>query len=99
MTYAPGELARTGVRGAIWQGLAFAPCRRDDGLIGMPADDILGLPAEQALGGGIPVGEAEGSVVHHARHRHPRELQLELVEQQIAFVAQATLGLITAAAL
>ncbi|MCB5291379.1 lipopolysaccharide biosynthesis protein [Arthrobacter sp. SO3] len=24
MTYAPGELARTGVRGAIWQGLAFA---------------------------------------------------------------------------
>ena len=24
MTYAPGELARTGVRGAMWQGLAFA---------------------------------------------------------------------------
>ncbi|XAS63706.1 lipopolysaccharide biosynthesis protein [Micrococcaceae bacterium Sec5.8] len=24
MTYAPGELARTGVRGAVWQGLAFA---------------------------------------------------------------------------
>ncbi|MDN4643028.1 lipopolysaccharide biosynthesis protein [Arthrobacter sp. PsM3] len=24
MTYAPGELARTGVRGAIWQGMAFA---------------------------------------------------------------------------
>lgn len=27
MTYAPGELARTGVRGAIWQGLAFASGR------------------------------------------------------------------------
>ncbi|MET1063479.1 MAG: lipopolysaccharide biosynthesis protein [Arthrobacter sp.] len=27
MTYAPGELARTGVRGALWQGLAFASGR------------------------------------------------------------------------